>query len=96
MSDPSDPDGATSDPDAEDRTAVALGDSVYDRVSERVDRSDFESVAHYVEFTMAEVLARVEDDRPTDGPGTAGGSDERDPGGADDEVESRLESLGYR
>lgn len=91
-----DPSGATPDPGAEDRTAVALRDAVYDRVSERVDRSDFESVAHYVEFTMEEVLARVEDDRPTDGPGAADGPGERHPDGPDDEVENRLESLGYR
>lgn len=77
----------------EGRTDVAVRDSIYERVEARVERSDFESPAHYIEFAMEEVLARVEGDEPM---GEAGAADARDgEGEPDDEVESRLESLGY-
>lgn len=78
--------GSGESADDDGRTAVALRDDVHERIRARVERTDFESPAAYVEFAMEEVLARVEEVEAE----TEGGDDDLA------EVERRLESLGYR
>lgn len=90
MSDRSDEvDGSNPQHGDEERTDVAIRDSILERVDARVEQSDFESTAHYVEFAMEEILARVEGDRAM---GDVDATGDRE---TDGEVESRLESLGY-
>jgi Arc/MetJ-type ribon-helix-helix transcriptional regulator len=73
------------DDSLEDHTAqIELPESLVERVQSRLDRTEFETADEYVEFVLEETLARVEaatDDSPTDV--------------AEDEIQSRLESLGY-
>ncbi|WP_254530533.1 hypothetical protein [Natrinema gelatinilyticum] len=67
------------------QSTIDLPTDIYDRVEHRVPRSEFETVDEYVTFVLEEVLVRVED--VTDG--------ERVTSVSQDEVETRLEALGY-
>lgn len=62
---------------------VALPSDVVDGVERRLPRTEFDSVGAYVAFVMEEVLAHV--DREDEGVSTV----------SQEEVEARLESLGY-
>lgn len=87
--DPAEPDERGESAADDGRTAVAVRDDVHDRIEARVERTDFESPAAYVEFAMEEVLARVEEAEAEAEAGEARSDDL-------DEVERRLDSLGYR
>lgn len=63
---------------------VALPTHVVAGVEQRLPRTEFDSVDAYVAFVMEEVLAHVEADDADEGPAV-----DRD------QVEARLESLGY-
>lgn len=92
MTDGSDAADSRADTD-EDTTNVAIRDSIHERVAARVEGTDFETPAEYVEYTLEEVLSRVEE-----GNTTTGGADPLDRENDEqenEEVESRLESLGY-
>ncbi|WIV66822.1 hypothetical protein [Natrialbaceae archaeon AArc-T1-2] len=65
---------------------VELPATLLERVEARVPRSEFDTTEEYVAFVLEEVLARVEDE--TDGGGDYDAVDQ-------DEVETRLKSLGY-
>lgn len=73
---------------------VELRESLHRRIAARVEATDFETPDEYVEYAMEELLARVEDGETGTGAdpldGTGSGSDDRT-----EEVEDRLESLGY-
>ena len=66
-------------------TTVELPEGLTERVEARLERSEFDAVDEYVAYVLQEVLARVEDDTETE---TADAVDQ-------DEVETRLQSLGY-
>ena len=68
----------------EQTRTVELPTHVYGAVEQRLDRTDFDSVDAYVAYVVEEVLAEVEESTT----GTHQGIDE-------DEIESRLQSLGY-
>ncbi len=66
-------------------TTIILSDDLVERLETRIQYTDFETVDEYAEFTLSEVVTRVERD-----------SDETaDPAAPQDEVQDRLESLGY-
>ncbi|QLK25759.1 hypothetical protein HYG81_17030 [Natrinema zhouii] len=69
----------------DDHESIALPSELVSRIESRVPRSDFDSAAEYVTFIVEEVLATVEAETETDDY----------EGEAQDEVEARLESLGY-
>lgn len=65
-------------------STIAVPTDVYERVERRLPRSEFETVDEYAAYVLEDVLGRVED--ATDG----------EPTGVDrEEVETRLEALGY-
>lgn len=70
--------------EAERTTAVVLPERLATRIETRLPRTEFESTSEYVTFVLEEVLARVEDrdDDAVERPD-------------EEEVESRLRSLGY-
>ncbi|QLG49346.1 hypothetical protein [Natrinema halophilum] len=73
-----------SDVAPENVTRVELPSSLVDDVEQRVAYTDFDDASEYVTFVLEEVLAAVSE------------GDERNYDAVDqDEVESRLESLGY-
>ena len=66
-------------------TTITLSDDLVERLEARVQYTDFETVDEYAEFTLSEVVTRVERE-----------SDETaDSAVPQDEVQDRLESLGY-
>ncbi|MFC6717170.1 hypothetical protein ACFQGT_06255 [Natrialbaceae archaeon GCM10025810] len=65
--------------------SIELPESVYSRVGDRVSHSPFDTPDEYVAFVLEEVLGRVEDASDLE---TANQVDQ-------DEVETRLEALGY-
>lgn len=69
---------------ADETTTLELPAHVVEGVQERLPHTDFEDEAAYVAFVLEEVLASVDDDAETN-------YDAVDR----EEVESRLESLGY-
>ena len=71
----------THEPTAE---TVAIRPDLYERVENRLQRSPFDTVDEYVTFVLEEVLVRVEESTPDDEEVV-----DRN------EVESRLEALGY-
>ncbi|WP_254531893.1 hypothetical protein [Natrinema gelatinilyticum] len=73
-----------SDVTTEDIATVELPSSLVDDVEQRLAYTDFEDASAYIEFVVEEVLAAVSDDESVN-------YDAVD----QDEVESRLESLGY-
>ncbi len=66
-------------------TTITLSDDLVERLETRVQYTDFETVDEYAEFALSEVVTRVE--RDSDGT--------EDPAAPEDEVQDRLESLGY-
>jgi CO dehydrogenase/acetyl-CoA synthase beta subunit len=68
-------------------TEITVPDEITDRIARRIDHTEFDSVDEYAEFVLSEVLTRVERD--------ADGSQEDDPGASREEVQARLQSLGY-
>ena len=80
----------TADGEAPGRTqTVELPARIVQRVDHRVERTDFASPAAYITFVLEETLARVEDRE-----GAESGDDQSDHV-TEEEVRSRLESLGY-
>ncbi|GGN98142.1 MULTISPECIES: hypothetical protein [Haloarcula] len=73
-----------SDVPAESVTRVELPTALVDDVEQRLQYTDFEDASAYVEFVVEEVLASVSD-----------GEDASYDAVDREEVESRLESLGY-
>ncbi|WP_254521440.1 hypothetical protein [Natrinema caseinilyticum] len=73
-----------SDIATEDVATVELPSSLVDDVEQRLAYTDFEDASAYIEFVVEEVLAAVSD-----------GEDANYDAVDQDEVESRLESLGY-
>ena len=96
MSDGSDAADAQADLTDENRTNVAIRESIHERVTARIEQSDFETEAEYVEYTLEEVLSRVESDE-TAGRASASADplDRENDEEENEEVENRLESLGY-
>ena len=66
-------------------TDLTISDDLADRISGRVERTDFESPDEYAEFVLSEVVTRVE--RTNEGGEPSEASREG--------VEDRLQSLGY-
>lgn len=64
---------------------VRIPRHIVSRIEDRVESTDFESVSEYVEFVLEEVVSRVEQRHETE---SADVIDE-------EEIESRLKSLGY-
>lgn len=93
MTDGSDAADSRADPD-EGTTNVAIRDSIHERVVDRAEGTDFESPAEYVEYTLEEVLSRVEQ-TGTAADTTSDPLDRENDEQENEEVESRLESLGY-
>lgn len=64
---------------------LTIPDELVNRIEDRVQYTEFESAEDYAEFVLSEVVTRVEreDDEP------------REPTASDEDVESRLQSLGY-
>ncbi|QSW97915.1 hypothetical protein [Haloterrigena alkaliphila] len=73
-----------STPENRARTTISVPASVYERVERRLERSEFETADEYATFVLEEVLARVEDE-----------TDEAASSVDQEEVETRLEALGY-
>lgn len=74
-----------STPENRARATISVPASVYERVERRLERSEFETADEYATFVLEEVLARVEDATDDE---TASSVDQ-------EEVETRLEALGY-
>ncbi|MFC7232259.1 hypothetical protein ACFQMM_14285 [Saliphagus sp. GCM10025308] len=72
-------------PERDERESITLPSELVSRIETRLPRSDFDSADEYVAFVMQEVLTSVEAETETD----------EYEGAAQDEVEARLESLGY-
>lgn len=68
----------------ESTRGVAVPDRLVERVERRLPRTDFDSTEAYVAYVLEEVLAQVESETDDDYDRVDG-----------DEVEDRLESLGY-
>jgi len=66
-------------------TELTVSDELVERIEDRIQQTDFESVDAYAEFVLSEVVTRVE--REHEETGKMGASAE--------EVQSRLQSLGY-
>jgi len=66
-------------------TDVTLSEDLVERIERRVEHTDLEGVDDYAEFVLSEVLARIEHDAEETGEETA----------SREEVQSRLQSLGY-
>ena len=66
-------------------TTITLSDDLVERLEARVQYTDFETVDEYAEFALSEVVTRVERD--------SDGTENR--AAPQDEVQDRLESLGY-
>lgn len=64
-----------------DQSTVGLDETTYERLQDRVNRSEFDTVSSYVDYVMTALLEELEG---------AEGND-----GDDDEVRARLEDLGY-
>lgn len=64
---------------------VTIPDELVERIEARIDHTEFESADAYAEFVLSEVLTRVEREASGTEPATT----------PRDEVESRLQSLGY-
>ena len=79
----------------ESRTNVAIRESLRERVATRIEQSDFETETEYVEYVLEEVLSRVESDETTDRTTSADPLGRADDEEGNEEVENRLESLGY-
>lgn len=62
--------------------SVSIPSSVYERVSKRVDHSEFDSVDDYVTFVLEEVLNQLEGENTSDA-------------GDRNEVMDKLRDLGY-
>ncbi|MBX0323946.1 hypothetical protein EGH21_12985 [Halomicroarcula sp. F13] len=73
-----------SDVPAESVTRVELPTALVDDVEQRLQYTDFDDASAYIEFVVEEVLAAVSD-----------GEDVNYDAVDREEVESRLESLGY-
>lgn len=71
--------------DGVDGREITLPERVADRIEQRVPLSDFHSVDEYVAYVLEEVLERVEAEQ----------SDEVGESAHEEEVEERLEALGY-
>ncbi|MFC7214590.1 hypothetical protein ACFQO4_10945 [Saliphagus sp. GCM10025334] len=69
----------------DERESITLPPELVSRIESRLPRSDFDSADEYVAFVMQEVLTSIEAETETDDY----------EGAAQDEVEARLESLGY-
>ncbi|UTF54057.1 hypothetical protein [Natronosalvus rutilus] len=69
----------------DERESITLPSGLVSRIEARLPRSDFDSADEYVAFVMREVLTSVEAETETDDY----------EGAAQEEVEARLESLGY-
>jgi Arc/MetJ-type ribon-helix-helix transcriptional regulator len=65
-----------------DERTVAIDEHLYERVERRIAKTDFESVDEYVAFVLEEVVAGDE-------------TDEAYEDVDEDDVQSRLRSLGY-
>jgi hypothetical protein len=66
-------------------TEITISDDLGERIENRIQDTDFESADDYAEFVLSEVVTQVE--RESDG--------NRESTASRDEVEDRLESLGY-
>lgn len=65
--------------------SIDISQDLFDRIEDRVQATDFESVSDYISYVMEEVLLHVENENPLDGSSDV---DEQ-------QVRERLESLGY-
>jgi metal-responsive CopG/Arc/MetJ family transcriptional regulator len=63
---------------------ISIPTHILDRVDERLPRTSFNTRDRYIAYVLAEILARIED-----------ASDDEYESVNQNEVESRLESLGY-
>ena len=66
-------------------TELTISDDLAERIEERIEATEFESVDDYAEFVLSEVVTRIEhqdDSSPESTPSS-------------EEVEDRLQSLGY-
>jgi hypothetical protein len=68
-------------------TDITVSDDITDRIAQRIEHTEFESVDEYTEFVLSEVLTRIERD--------ADGYGEDDFNASREEVQTRLQSLGY-
>ena len=66
-------------------TDVTVSEDLADRIANRIQHTEFETVDEYVEFVLSELLARLEHDVDVSHESTA----------SQEEVQNRLESLGY-
>lgn len=66
-------------------TDITVSDELAERIEGRIQCTDFENVDDYAEFVLSEVVTRVEREGEETPDSTASG----------DEVENRLQSLGY-
>ena len=67
-------------------TEITLSDDLAERIEQRIQHTEFESVDEYTSFVLSEVVTRAE--RETD-------NTEHETTASADEVENRLQSLGY-
>lgn len=67
-------------------TEITLSDDLAERIEQRIQHTEFESVDEYTEFVLSEVVTRAE--RESD-------NMDHDTTASADEVENRLQSLGY-
>lgn len=66
-------------------TDIAISDELADRIIDRIEYTDFESVDDYAEFVLSEVVTYAERE----------GAESREATSSDQEVQNRLQSLGY-
>jgi len=68
-------------------TDLTISDELCGRIKRRLSDTEFESVDEYVEFVLSEVVSHVEHNTDVSQPG--------DSSAPRDEIQARLESLGY-
>ncbi len=64
---------------------ITVSDDVAERIEDRIQYTDFESVDDYAEFVLSEVVTRAERE----------GDESRESTMSGEEVQNRLQSLGY-
>jgi Arc/MetJ-type ribon-helix-helix transcriptional regulator len=64
---------------------IQISSELVDRIEDRIEATKFESVDEYTEFILSEVIAKIEH----------GSKDKSESTASEDEIEKRLQSLGY-
>jgi len=66
-------------------TELTISDDLAERIEERVRNTEYESIDEYAEFALNQIVTRVERESV----------EERESAATDEEIQSRLQSLGY-